>query len=161
MIRSGRNRHPNIKRKLWKYGWWSIREIVLVFADNLCIFMFLAVIVWAVYIAAQATYYQSFLGPGLERDLGFQEGSAYLAVGKKTHSAVAIVSVTAGGIFEKEGFRAGDVVPALSHTDLFKLLHRHRGQGVELAVVDGGPGPPFYERTKRALCFVVPSLNKM
>ena len=108
------------------------------------------------FIVAEAYYYQAFLGPGLERDLGFRDGAAYLRVGRRLHSAVALGSVTEGGVLARAGFRTGDVLPDLSLNDLFKLLHRHRGREVELAVVDGGEGPAFSQRPKRVLRFAVP-----
>ncbi len=115
-----------------------------------------ALVCWCAYIFVEGTYYQGILGPALERDLGFHEGAAYLCVGRRTHSAVAIKTIVEDGIFAKAGFVAGDVLPGLSHTDLFKRLHRHRGRVVEFTVVDGGEGPPFYERPKRVLKFAVP-----
>ena len=108
-------------------------------------------------VFAAAAYYQGLLKPGLERDLGFTEGAAYLWVAGRTHSAVAVESVTPGGVFDSAGLRAGDVVPGLSHTDLFRYLHRHRGRVAELAVVAGGPGRPFHERPRRVLSVRVPA----
>jgi hypothetical protein len=110
----------------------------------------------AIYIIAQAYYYQGRVGPTLERELGFQHGAAYLRNGGQTQSAVAIVAVADNGVFAQAGFRAGDVLPGISFTELFKLLHRHRGRVTELAVVDGGEGPDFHERPRRVLRFVVP-----
>jgi hypothetical protein len=120
--------------------------------------LFLLLVLLVAYVAVEAFYYQVCLGPALERDLGFHEGSAYLFfVGRLPHSAVAIQKVVEGGVFARAGFRVGDVLPAMSHTALFKRLHRHRGRVAELTVVDGGEGPPFCERPKRLLKFVVPS----
>lgn len=118
--------------------------------------LFLLLVAASAYIAAEAYYYQGRLGPALERDLGFREGAAYLRIGRRLYSAVAIKEVTAGGVFARAGFRAGDVLPDVSHTDLFKLLHRHRGRAAELAVVGSGAGPPFYERPRRVIRFAVP-----
>ena len=106
--------------------------------------LFLAAVLGPVvaYIMVEAYYYQMRLGPGLERDHGFKEGAAYLffqgRFGEGHHSAVAIQEVTDGGVFAQAGFRAGDVLPDVTHTGLFKHLHRHRGQQAELAVVEGG-----------------------
>ena len=112
------------------------------------------------YIVAEACYYQVWLGRALERDLGFRDGSAYVRVGRRLNSAVALGSVAEGGVLAQAGFRAGDVVPDLSHSGLFRLLHRHRGREVELAVVDGGEGPAFSQRPKRVLRFAVPGRGK-
>jgi hypothetical protein len=131
-------------------------QLVLDFAASLCSFCFLMFVLFGVYICVEAYHYQCCLGPALERDLGFREGAVYLQVGRSVHSAVAIEEVTEGGTFETAGLRAGDVLPDRSHTDLFKLLHRHRGRVAELAVVDGGEGPPFYMRPRRVVRFAVP-----
>jgi hypothetical protein len=114
------------------------------------------------YIVAEALYYQIILGPGLERDLGFRHGVACLPNhGARGYvSAVAIDSVNEGGVFQQVGFRDGDVLPDVSHSTLFKLLHRRRGRMAELAVVDGGPGPDFYGRPRKVLRFAVPSRNR-
>ena len=110
------------------------------------------------YILGEALYYQVLLAPTLERDLGFRHGTAYLpddgVLGYV--SAVAIESVTDGSVFQRAGFRSGDVLPDFSHSSLFKSLHRHRGRTSELAVVDGGPGPVFHYRTRRVIRFAVP-----
>lgn len=114
--------------------------------------------VLATYILGQALYYQMLLAPGLERDLGFKRGSASMPDDESAHgyiSAVAIDSVADGGVFGA-GFRGGDVLPDVSHTDLFKSLHRRRGRTAELAVVDGGPGPRFHYRARRMIRFTVP-----
>ena len=118
--------------------------------------LFVIFIAWCCYIIIEAIYYQAHLGPGLERDLGFHQGSVYLGVGRQLHSAVAITEVTANGVFAQAGFHAGNVLIGVSHTDLFKLLHRNRGKNAELTIVDGGDGPPFFERPTRMLSFVVP-----
>ncbi len=115
-----------------------------------------AVALLAACIVAAGMYYQGVLGPALERDLGFTDGAAYLAVGRRLHSALALAAVAPGGVFDRAGFRAGDVLPGVSHTDLFRLLHRSRGRVAELAVVDGGAGPPFGERPPRVIRFEVP-----
>jgi hypothetical protein len=116
------------------------------------------VIVPMAYIVFESFYYEVLLGPGLERDLGFRHGKAILPGGSiyGYTASVAIESVAPGGVFHRAGFRAGDALPDVSHGGLFKLLHRHRGRVAELSVVDGGPGPPFHERTRRVIRFDVP-----
>jgi hypothetical protein len=116
----------------------------------------LLVIVVSAYVVVEACSYQGYLGPALERDLGFRRGSAYLRVGRGLHDAVAITSVSDGGVFATAGFRSGDVLPNVSATGLYKLLHRHRGRMAVLSVVDGGEGPPFDERPRRVFRFNVP-----
>jgi hypothetical protein len=88
--------------------------------------LFLLVIAFSVYITVEAYYYQWLLGPGLERDLGFHEGSEYLRVGRRLHSAVAIKTAVENGPFASAGFVPETVLPGLSHTELFKRLHRGR-----------------------------------
>lgn len=110
------------------------------------------------YIIGEALYYQVLVAPGLERDLGFRHGTACMRDGNMRGyvSAVAIDTVAEGGVFQQAGFQAGDVLPDVSHSSLFQSLHRHRGRTVELAAVDGGPGPLFQYRTRRVIRFVVP-----
>jgi hypothetical protein len=111
------------------------------------------------YIVAEALYYQVFLAPTLERDLGFRHGTACVPdpLGTRVYiSAPAIRSVVYGGVFDRAGIRAGDVLPDLSNTGLFKRLHRHRGRTTELAVVDGGPGPAFSWRPRRLVQVTIP-----
>ncbi len=109
-------------------------------------------------VVVEALYYQGLLGPALQRDLGFREGSASLPSGGLTGyvSAVAILDVAEGGAFACAGFRAGDVLPDESHSSLFKTIHHHRGGVAVLAIVDGGPGPPFSDRPRRVLHVSVP-----
>lgn len=110
------------------------------------------------WVIVDALIYQGLLRPGLERDLGFQEGTALLPDrGLRSYiSAVAVDSVSEDGRFARAGVRAGDVLPDESHTSLFKKLHRHRGRMVELAVVDGGAGPAFRARPRRVVHLLVP-----
>ena len=125
----------------------------------------------------EAVYYEGLLARALQRDLKFRVGSACLPVerpdGKPVHlwqfllgdpayiKSVAIESVAAGGLLEQAGFSKGDVLPDVTATDLFKLLHRHRGRVAELAVVDGGPGRPFCQRPRRFLRVAVPSRSSL
>jgi hypothetical protein len=131
-------------------------QLALDLVANLCLFGFLAFVLFGIYTSVEAYYYQVRLRPALERDMGFREGTATLWVGRSYHSAVAIESVANGGVFARAGFRAGDVLPDVSHTDLFKLLHRCRGRAAELTVVDGGDGPPFDKRPRRLVRILVP-----
>jgi hypothetical protein len=113
-----------------------------------------------IYTIVTSYYYQYLLGRQLEDELGFKDGAAYIRVGRRTHSAVCLTDITPDGVFHRAGLRAGNVVPELSHTDLFRYLHRNRGKTIDLVVVDGGPGPPFYERQQRAVRILVPAQSK-
>jgi hypothetical protein len=133
----------------------AVLDIATALPIGLYVFRFLVAVV--VHEIVAAFYYQGWLGAALQRDLGFRECRAYLFFGRwRHHSAVAIEAVDGGGVFALAGFRKGDVFPELSHTDLFKMLHRHRGRVAELTVVDGGKGPPFCERPRRVIRFTVP-----
>jgi hypothetical protein len=102
--------------------------------------------------------YQELIRPRLERDLGFEEGTAVLPCsGLRGYiSAVSIIRVAKGGEFARAGFSAGDVLPEESHTGLFKKLQRHRGKAFELFIVEGGAGTPFSERPRKAIQILVP-----
>lgn len=110
-----------------------------------------------IYTIVTSYYYQCLLGRHLEDELGFKDGTAYVPVGRRMHSAVCLNDVAPDGIFHNAGLRTGDVVPQLSHTDLFRYLHRNRGKSVDLVVIDGGPGPPFYERQRRTVRILIPA----
>lgn len=118
----------------------------------------LVAVLLVAYVAGEAFYYQIILGLELMRDLGFREGAQYLPAGGILghESAVAIVEVVDGGVFDRAGIRAGDVLPDDSHSSLFRTLHRARGRTAELTVVDGGPGPSFHLRQRRLIRVDVP-----
>jgi len=128
---------------------WDILSLVL-------IGMVTAIVVFCLYIIAIGIYYQAILGPFLERELGFVEGAAYIKVGQRLHSAVALCSIVPGGVFDRAGFQVGDVLPGLSHIDLFRLLNRSRRRIVQLTVADGSQGLPFGMRPIHLIRFEVP-----
>jgi hypothetical protein len=113
---------------------------------------------WIVYVASAAWYWQVTVGKPLERELGFQHGTPYVqeAGSSWPREVLTVESIENGGVFDRAGFRVGDVVRELSSTDLFRLLHRSRGQQVTIRVVDGGDGPPLEQRPERVITFVVP-----
>jgi hypothetical protein len=121
-------------------------------------FLVAGVAILAAWIVVDVLIYQCALRPGLERDLGFRDGTAILpSEGLRGYiSAVAVSAVTEDGPFASAGVRSGDVLPDESHTSLFRKLHRYRGKTVELAIVDAGEGPPFYERPRRIIRIPVP-----
>ena len=116
----------------------------------------LVIFALAVFTMVQAWYYLGHRKTELERDLGFRDGSACHVVDGKYESTVAIDAVEEGRPFALAGVCSGDVVPDLSHIGLFRLLHRRRGSIAELAVADGGEGPPFHQRPSRVIKINVP-----
>jgi hypothetical protein len=135
-------------------------EAILDIAGWVCVFAALAFGLWAPVIVAQAYYYQGRLADQLERDLGFRHGCAYPRCREWRFGVLDIMSLTPGGAFVRAGFREGDLLPDLTGTDFFKLLHRHRGREVELVVVAGGDGPPLKERPSRRIRVRVPPASK-
>jgi hypothetical protein len=115
--------------------------------------------VWVVYIVCAAWYWQITVGKRLERELGFQHGTPYVREeGSSWLREVLIVeSVVPGGVFDRAGFRRGDVIRGLSINGLFQLLQRGRGHQVTIRVVDGGDRPPLEQRPERAITFDVPA----
>lgn len=118
-------------------------------------------VVFGIYVAIEAYYYQGRIGSELQRDLGFRDSTAYYRNGRRLESIVAIRDVDQQGAFYRAGFREGDVFPKESHTSLFKKLHRKRGREVELEVVTGGAGPSYYERPRRVIRFCVPAQSHL
>jgi len=89
-------------------------------------------IVWALvlllvaHVVVEAYYYQARLGPPWSATWASApaaptSASAAAALGGRRRSG------RRGGVFAQAGLRAGDVLPGVSRTDLFKLLHRHAG----------------------------------
>src|SRR5688572_2632459 len=111
-----------------------------------------------VYVVGAAFYWQMLIGTPLERELGFQHGSPYVQEDGSSWDTevLTIGSVVPGGVFDRAGFRSGDVVRELSINELFQVLHRGRGQQVTIRVVDGGDGPPLDQRPERVITFEVP-----
>jgi hypothetical protein len=120
------------------------------------LFDILLFIVLMPYLIAKSSYYEVIVGPYVARKLGFGLREEYISVGQRLHSALAIGSIIPDGVFDRAGFRVGDVLPGMGYDDLFGLLQRCRGRVAELTVVDGGQGPPFWERPHRVIRFDVP-----
>jgi hypothetical protein len=112
---------------------------------------------WVAWVMFEAFYYQGAVGVSLNRELGFTHGSPYVRCGGEVREVFTIESVTPGGVFDRAGFRKGDIVRGLSFTEFYKLLHRNRGRDVTIEVVDGGDGPPLDQRTSQAITFTVPA----
>src|SRR5262245_7588666 len=144
------------RRQLWLRRLAALACLALLFlwpALGLSIFG-----VWCAYLLLAMCYFQTCLGRSLERSLGFRLGKQHLHVGRRRHFAVAIRWIAADGAFARAGFREDDVLPGISFTDFFRRLHSHRGRVVELAVVDGGEGPPLDKRPQRVVRIGVPSI---
>ncbi len=125
--------------------------------------LIVAWVMFSLYFVAASIYYVALRGRALEKELGFSYGSACLpSSGLAGYtSSLALVSVVDDGIFDRAGFRQGDVLPDESVIGFFRTLHRRCNQVTELAVVDGGPGPPFHGRPRRMIRFVVPDGNDL
>jgi hypothetical protein len=117
----------------------------------------LSLIVFGIFVAIEAYYYQGRIGVQLQKEVGFREGATYNRKSRGLESAVTIVDVDEDRIFHRAGFRPGDVLPRESHSSLFRRLHRNCGKEVEFAVVDGGDGPPFHKRPVRTIRLVIPA----
>ncbi len=145
------------RRTIWFYR--SAGLVVVAMSFVWPVVAFSVFLTWVIYVFATGTYYQSYQGRSLERGLGFKHGKLYERVGWLWHSALAIRSVTDGGILSQAGFQTDDVVSGWSFTGFFRHLHRNRGRIVELEVIDGGEGPPFQTRPRRTLRFAVPTVS--
>lgn len=112
---------------------------------------------WVGWVMLEVFYYQGVVGFALNRELGFAHGSPYVQCGGETTEVFTIESVTPGGVFDRAGFREGDIVRGLSFTEFYKLLHRSRGREVTIEVVDGGDGPSLDRRPSWHISFTVPA----
>jgi hypothetical protein len=116
-----------------------------------------ALVTFAVYVASEAWRYQIRLGKDLRRDLGFEHATPYIRCGRRTVDVLTVGALVAGGVFDRAGFRVGDIIEGLSITGLYKKLHCGRGSEVRLTVVEGGDGPPLKQRPRRVLAVTVPA----
>jgi hypothetical protein len=123
----------------------------------LAILCFAAFAGFCVYVVAEAWYYQGQIAENLQRDLGFTHGTPYIASGRRTADVLIVGCLTPGGIFERAGFREGDILHRVSITGLYKMLHRGRGSEVRFMVIEGGHGPPLEQRPKRVITIRVPT----
>jgi hypothetical protein len=119
-------------------------------------------VAWVVYIAFNAWYWQGTIGASLEQELGFQHGSPYIWEdgSSQPREVLTVESVVPNGIFDQAGFQRGNVIQGVSTNELFRLLHRGRGQQVTFRVVDGGNGPPLSKRPERLITVSVPAMPK-
>jgi hypothetical protein len=115
-----------------------------------------ALVAVAVFVTAQAWYYQLHVGRALDTDLGFTHGSPYVRCGESEREVFTIHSVQPDGVFAQAGFTNGDIVVGMSITQFYRTLHHRRGEEVTVSVVDGGDGPALSERRVRQLRFRVP-----
>src|SRR5947208_1377742 len=98
---------------------------LLVSLMNVFALLGVAAAILSAWVVFEVVVYQGVLRPGLERDLGFKEGTAILpGEGRRGYiSAVSIEDVVEGGKLSEAGVNARDVLPDESHTSLFKKLH--------------------------------------
>jgi hypothetical protein len=112
--------------------------------------LFAAFIVFSVYTARQACFYQAVIGTGLQHQLGFTHGSPYILAG---HDRVEVFSVhpRPDGAFAAAGVHDGDIVLSHRITDFYRALHEHRGSRFSFRVTDGGDGAPITQRPVRTV----------
>jgi hypothetical protein len=131
-------------------------EALMGWAGFGCLAFMAFLVPFAVYVVAEAHYYQGRLAQELRRDLGFEHGTAYRRDGRRTADVLIIASLVPGGIFDRAGFRVGDIIRGPSIGGLYKMLHRGRGRRVQITVIDGGEGPRLEQRPKRVITVQVP-----
>ena len=105
-------------------------------------------------------YYCLLKGAPLQRELGFRTGTACLTASSFMGyiKALRIEEIADDGVFERAGFRVGDVLPDYSEIGLFQLLDRSRGRTIAIKVVNGGLGPPYVKRQRRIIQLTVPAV---
>ncbi len=109
---------------------------------------------WMIYLLCSLWYWQTTIGKPIEREFGFRIGTPVIQEEGRywPREVVSIESLRWNGVFGQAGFRKGDIICGLSAKDLFKVLHRGRGEEVTLQVVNGGHGPPLnHARCGRSL----------
>lgn len=123
-----------------------------------CVAFAVTCVACVVYVLGEAWYWQVSIGEPLERVLGFQCGSPYIrdSASSGLQEVLTVESVVPGGVFDRAGFKSGDVVRGLSTNELFQVLHRGRGREVTVRVVQGGDGPALDQRPQRSITFEVP-----
>lgn len=98
-----------------------------------------------------------YLTKRLEQKLGFNATWSF-SIGSNSQNQVMVVkSVSAGGAFEKAGFRKDDIIvsdrPPL---ELVRWLHDSRGQTVHISVVAGPTIKPLADCPQRQLSLTIP-----
>jgi hypothetical protein len=123
------------------------------FSDNAWVLFGLAVVFCPVSVAwlmLESYYYQVYLRPALERDLGFRYN--------KCMEQITITHVQPGGLFDRAGVRAMDVVvDRVSITGFFRRLEIARGKDpIPITVVPWSDSPRVKDRPKRTVTVHVP-----
>ena len=118
-----------------------------------------ALVAFSVSVVTEALYYQGQLAEALQQDLGFTHATPYIRSGWRTADVLVVGALIPGGVFDRVGFRVGDIIHGPSITGLYKMLHRGRGSVVRLTVLQGGDGPPLNQRPRRVIAVPVPPVN--
>src|SRR4030095_9305492 len=118
--------------------------------------LFAALIAFGIYTAQQAHYYQSVIGPVLDRDLGFRHGSPYFNFGDDSFE-VFTLHPQPGGVMSAAGVRDSDIVLDHSITGFYRTLHEHRSSTIAFRVTDGGYGVPIAQRPIRMITLQIPA----
>jgi len=100
---------------------------------------------------------KQYLTKRLEQMLGFNATWSF-SIGSNSQNQVMVVkSVSAGGAFEKAGFRQGDMIvndrPPL---ELVRWLYDCRGQTINISVVAGPTIKPLADCPQRQLSLAIP-----
>jgi hypothetical protein len=106
---------------------------------------------WVGWMIAEACYYQVYLRPRLECDLGFQY--------TKSREQITLANIRPGGVLDRAGCREKDVVAnGDSITGFFRRLENARGgEPITLTVVPWSATQPLAERPSKQLTFPVPA----
>lgn len=88
-------------------------------------------------------YVWEYVRPELERELGFRIGRIQVTGEHGPYAVPAIVAVEPGGVFDRAGFRPGDIPVGYVHgfVGFYHQLHSARGKATTLHIVraeDGG-----------------------
>lgn len=108
------------------------------------------------WIANQAAFYQTEIGPQLREEFGFNHGSPYIQAGTDKVEVFTIYPKQ-NGFMHNVGFNEGDIIVSESITGFYKLLYQSKGKKVSVNTLMGGDGPPLDNREVKTLTFHVPN----
>jgi hypothetical protein len=124
----------------------KVALVALVFAISLLV----GFVVFGIYTARQANYYQGEIGRELDQILGFSHGSPYLEIGGEMTEVLTLHAIP-DGVMSQAGVKDGDIVLGYSITDFYRSVHESRGSIFSFDVVDGGDGCDIDTRLRRRI----------